>query len=165
MRPEKNCFAGQRKENWRKRLCKLSSVSISSDVTHIESGAFTGCDSLTCVTVPLSVGFIGSAAFGYNVYEEPYEPFTIYGYPDSAAQVYARENRFRSIPLSLSRGDLDGDNKVTTSDVLTLQKFLAKSAMLTSQQQQASDVDQNNVFSTNDVLLMQKYIAKMMDKL
>lgn len=147
------------------KCTNLSSVSIPSGVTHIESGAFTGCDSLTSVTIPLSVTSIGSAAFGYNAYEEQYEAFTIYGYPDSVAQAYAQENQVAFVPLSLSRGDLNGDNKITTSDVLTLQTFLAKSATLTTQQQQASDTDQNTILSTSDVLLMQKYIAKMIDKL
>ena len=41
----------------------LTSVTISSSVTSIESGAFRDCDSLTSITLPRSVTSIGWSAF------------------------------------------------------------------------------------------------------
>ena len=104
----------------------LTSVTISGSVTSIESSAFSGCTSLTSVAIPDSVTSIGSDAFantalsiitipasvqyiyeyafGYMYNEDSWEhekvdSFTISGYTNSEADVYARENGFDFVSL------------------------------------------------------------------
>ena len=75
----------------------LSSVTIGSNVQTIGDGAFLNDPNLKSVTIPYHITAIGSQAFGYT-YDpgsETYIPtdgFTITGYPDSAAEDYAKEN-------------------------------------------------------------------------
>ena len=93
------------------------------------------------------------------------ENVTLYSRENSMVESYAQENNISFFAIKnplFTLGDLDGDGEVKTSDILLLQKFIAKSVILT-QRQQAADVDQNGTLSTNDVLLLQKYIAKMIE--
>ena len=61
-----------------------TSVEISDSCATIGSGAFRDAASITSVTIPASVETIESGAIPSNV--------TIYGYADSAAEIYAKNN-------------------------------------------------------------------------
>ncbi len=80
----------------------LSSVTIEEGVKKVGEYAFCLCSNLKNVTIPASVEEIGNFAFGYidkyNDYE-PLEGFTITGYNDTAAEIYAAENGFEFISL------------------------------------------------------------------
>lgn len=88
----------------------LKNVTISDNVTSIGFWAFGGCTSLESVVVPDSVTVIGRQAFGYMDYQSgeliKYPDFTIYGYPGTAAEAYAKENGFTF--LSLQDENVDG---------------------------------------------------------
>ena len=87
-----------------------SSVSIASSCTTIGSGSFSGASYVTSLTVPDSVTTIEEGAFsnsGIRTITIPasvtsiggqsgWTPSTIYGYADSAAETYAKNN---SIPF------------------------------------------------------------------
>lgn len=105
----------------------LTSVSIPDSVTWIGNEAFADCN-MKRVTIPASVVEIYGRAFGYKKsmqentnsnntsslypgtdsnmtgsvapkYDEPIEGFTIYGYPNTAAEKYAQENKFTFVSL------------------------------------------------------------------
>ena len=86
----------------------LTSVTLSEGLKTVDGNAFSGCAALKSVTIPASVTSIDSMAFGY-CYDPntgaptPVTNFTIYGYPDTAAQDYAESNGFTFVSLS---GDL-----------------------------------------------------------
>ena len=86
----------------------LTSVTLSEGLKTVDGNAFSGCAALKSVTIPASVTSIDSMAFGY-CYDPntgaptPVPNFTIYGYPDTAAQDYAESNGFTFVSLS---GDL-----------------------------------------------------------
>ncbi len=86
----------------------LTKLDVPEGVTLIDWAAFSGCAALKSVTIPASVTSIDSMAFGY-CYDPntgaptPVNNFTIYGYPDTAAQDYAESNGFTFVSLS---GDL-----------------------------------------------------------
>ena len=67
-------------------------------VTEIGYKAFDNCKSLKCVTIPQSVTYIDSYAFGYIANEEngmvKVDGFKITGYKNSASYAYARDNGF-----------------------------------------------------------------------
>lgn len=104
----------------------LTSVEIPETVTYIGGSAFEDCTSLKSVTIPNSVTYIGSEAFlntalsgitipasvqsistyafGYMYNEDNWDPemvdgFTIYGYTNSEAEVYAKDNGFKFVSL------------------------------------------------------------------
>ncbi|MCI6189564.1 MAG: leucine-rich repeat protein, partial [Clostridium sp.] len=68
----------------------LTNITIPNSVTNIEYSAFLACSSLTSIIIPNSVTNIGSSAFSYC------DSLTIYGYKNSYAETYAKEN---SIPF------------------------------------------------------------------
>lgn len=77
----------------------LSSVTIPASVTSVGDFAFSGCISLTEVTLSANLTEIGGMAFGYTDDSEKIEGFTVSGYKDTAAQLYAAENGFDFIDL------------------------------------------------------------------
>ncbi|MDD6646162.1 MAG: leucine-rich repeat protein [Oscillospiraceae bacterium] len=77
----------------------LTSITIPDSVTSIGYGAFFDCTSLTNIIIPDSVTTIGSTAFGYYYDDnsdkyKKVKNFTIYGYPNSTAEKYAKNNGF-----------------------------------------------------------------------
>ena len=79
----------------------LTSVVMGNSVSNISDSAFYNCSSLTSVTVPDSVSIIGDNAFGY-IYNDRFKKidgFTIYGFMNSSAEAYAKDNDFCFKPI------------------------------------------------------------------
>ncbi len=62
-------------------------------------------------------------------------------------------------------GDVDGDDEISTRDVLLLRKYLAGLYDFESVSYIAADVDGDKELSTQDVLLLRKYLAGFIDEL
>ena len=75
----------------------LTSVKLHRGLTHIGREAFCDDFRLTSMTVPSSVKEIGGCAIGYYYYDGDScmlsNDFTLYVYPGSAAERYAKENK------------------------------------------------------------------------
>jgi len=93
------------------RICE-GDVIIPEGVTSIGMCAFYGCEGLTGITIPESVTSIGVYAFsGCSSLK------SIYGYPGSAAELYAIENNINFVPLD-EKPDVT-EAPVTTTAVMT----------------------------------------------
>ncbi len=68
------------------------------------------------------------------------------------------------IQPSSNYGDVDSDKKVTMSDVVLLQKHIAKLIVLDDSALKSGDVDADENITMSDVVLVQKFIAKLIDK-
>ena len=82
----------------------LTNVTIPEGVTGIYYHAFYNCPNLKSVTIPKSVSRIDNEAFGYYGEEETYDAekidgFTITGYTYSAAYSYAHDSGFEFVSL------------------------------------------------------------------
>ena len=66
-------------------------------------------------------------------------------------------------PVTLVRGDIDGDGDVTMKDVLLIRKFIAK--MTDTLDEAAADVNGDGSVDMKDVLLIRKFIAGLIDSL
>ena len=82
----------------------LTSITIPDSVTAIGDCAFYKCKSLTSITIPDSVINIGVYAFGYYYISDDdidikIDNFIIYGYPNSTAEKYAKNNGFNFVSL------------------------------------------------------------------
>ena len=73
----------------------LTTVTLSASMTSIGEEMFKSCSNLTSITIPNSVISIGWFAF------DACENLTIYGYQDSYAETYAKEN---DIPFKIIGG-------------------------------------------------------------
>ena len=85
-----------------------TSVTFSSGIQGISSGAFTGCNYLTSVTVPASASTIASDAFAGSAIrsvtipsqvtaigsQSAWTPNVVYGYSGSTAESWADENNY-----------------------------------------------------------------------
>ena len=76
----------------------LADVTFPETLTSIDWYAFLNCPALTSVTIPAGVILLGGRSLGYLCDEEgnlsKMDDITIYGYEESAAQIYATENGF-----------------------------------------------------------------------
>lgn len=82
----------------------LENVVLSSDIKGIGRGSFLGCESMKSIVMPKTIESIPEWTLGYkwDVNTERYvrnSDFTIYGYPDTAAEAYAKENGFTFIEI------------------------------------------------------------------
>ena len=79
----------------------LTGITIPNSVTMIGDSAFYGCTGIKSITIPKSITSISFNAFGYyrNALdlEKKLEGFTVYGYYGTAAESYAKYNKFRFI--------------------------------------------------------------------
>ena len=71
----------------------LTSVELPVSIKKIGANAFRGCQALTEVTIPFGIDEIGTDAFA----EIPH--LTFKGYPDTAAEAYAKENGIRFVSV------------------------------------------------------------------
>ncbi|MCD7857967.1 MAG: dockerin type I domain-containing protein, partial [Clostridiales bacterium] len=102
--------------------------------------AFCDCTWVRSITIPASVIYIGTRAYGYETYSEngdvwkttyiAHSSDTIYGYSDTAAETYADENELTFVDLNsislLTSGDLNGDGEVDASDLTILARHVGK---------------------------------------
>jgi regulation of enolase protein 1 (concanavalin A-like superfamily) len=78
---------------------------------------------------------------------------------------------FKVIPLTstpvtpaVTLGDLNGDGKVSITDVVTALRGVAGLVTLTADQQKAADVNVDGKFNITDVVLMLRYVAGLITK-
>lgn len=147
----------------------LTNLILPESVKEVADYAFLGCTLLKSVTIPSNVTKIGSYAFGYN-YNSGYAPidgFEIKGYTDTAAEVYANENKltFTALNNSFVKGDVDGDGIVTINDATCIQKHLAEITTLTAEKAIIADINGDGNITVDDVTLIQQYIANIINKL
>ena len=64
-------------------------------------------------------------------------------------------------PTSYTRGDVNGDGKISSSDLLKLEKYIINSTKnnLTSLQKEAADINNDGKITTSDLLKLEKYIV------
>lgn len=86
----------------------LQSINIPNSVATINASAFYNCPKMTSIRVPESVTEIGTTALGYvSKYDEnnnytttqKIKNFIIYGYENTEAEYYARENNFKFVNI------------------------------------------------------------------
>lgn len=85
---------------------ELEKVKIGSNVEHIKREAFYECRKLKKVVIPKSVKRIDKGAFGRcfdinasDIYNGKAKGFRIVGYPNSAAEKYAKKNGFKFVTI------------------------------------------------------------------
>lgn len=111
----------------------LSNITIPNSVINIDECAFLNCNNLTSLTIPKSVSSIGEYAFGYNNYESGFVPdkvddFTITGYRESVAEIYANENGFNFLMVDDS---CDFEYKVCDNGTAEITKYKGNGGIVT----------------------------------
>ncbi len=148
----------------------LTSVTIPDSVTSIGNYAFSNCKNLTSVTIPDSVTSIGDFALGYiwdyKIHKRvKIDGFTIYGYPGTEAEKYAKEKGFTFVSLGDVLGDVNGNDKVDTDDATEIQKYVAKLIELNDEQKAVADTNGDGKIDTIDATQIQKYVAEIIPSL
>lgn len=101
-----------------------TSVAFAPSVTGIAGGAFSGCNFITAITVPASVNSIAADAFSGSALQNvtipaavtaigsqsAWTPKVIYGYRDSVAESWAKENHYLFESLDGSSKDKEDED-------------------------------------------------------
>ncbi len=158
----------------------LTTYKIPKQITKIGRMAFVNCDRLEDVTIPATVTDIGDYAFGcLYYYEERYGEviaisvdFTVYGYNDTAAEVYAKENDFkfkslgdRPVEPEYELGDVDGDGKVSIMDATEIQQHLAELIVVDDDRLACGDTDRDGKVTIMDATQIQQFLAELIPEL
>ena len=139
----------------------LTNVTIPDSVTTIDEDAFRDCTSLTSVTIPDGVTEIGFEAFYHctsleTVYyggsEEQWNTIEIGRYNGqlkNAKIIFAEESP------TPAPGDLTGDGKINSRDVIALMKLvLTPNAEVTA----SNDLNNDGKVNSRDVILLMKLV-------
>lgn len=158
----------------------LSDVTIRSNISEIKGQTFQDCTSLTEFTVPDSVSKIADFAFAgcsslekiiipksvKNISDNAFKncnKLTIYGYTNSYAESFAKENSidFVAIDKKIILGDVNLDGKVDVNDVTLVQLFIADDSNCITDEDaiKAADFNENSNIDVTDVTDIQIYIA------
>lgn len=87
--------------------------------------------------------------------------YTLYIPPDEE-EIKIKRKSYIKITL---KGDIDGDNRVTTKDAILGAKGLAKITTLSEKQIAAGDINGDKRLSTSDLILISKFLAKIINSL
>ena len=155
------------------RCIELIEITIPESVTSIGDWTFSDCDMLEKIVIPRSVTDISTTAFR-NDGNMICENLTIYGYTNSYAETYAKEQNIPFVALdnsntpsvdTASMGDLDGDGVISIDDAY--QALLAYSSIsaggtpnLTEAQKKFADVDKDGEITINDAFYILRYYAE-----
>lgn len=162
----------------------LTGVELPNGVTNIGKFAFFDCENMKEVTIPRSVTEIEPLAFGYvggtpvngSYYDQgdsgcgfaqKVEGFTIYGYPNSAAQKYADENGFEFVSnVSYIKGDVNEDGSIDSADLRLVLRAVCGKTELTAEQQLAADVEgDGNEVDSQDMRKILQFICGKIEEL
>ena len=83
----------------------LSEVLLPLTLEAIEFKAFYGCTKLLSIEIPRKVKYYGKLCLGYYGAENKVSGFTIKGYRDSSAYVYAENNGFKFENVGANRSE------------------------------------------------------------
>lgn len=133
----------------------LESIIIPDSVTYIGMGAFSGCISLESIIIPDSVTSIDDYAF-YGC-----DNLTIYGYEDSYAQTYAKENSINFVVIEPIIGDVDGNGTISSIDASMLARYLTsdEEGIITEQGMSCADVNHDGELDMKDLVKLKKFLV------
>ncbi|MBQ2825152.1 MAG: leucine-rich repeat protein [Clostridia bacterium] len=150
----------------------LREVNFGKGAISISDNAFSDCTSLTRITIPDNVTYISQYAIGYSTYLNSHMsreyvlcPWVIiYANKGSVAADYAREKGLLLGVLDneirpFSKGDVNGDGKISVQDATAIQKHLANLIDLEQIQKDAADVAGTPSLTIGDATAIQKYLA------
>lgn len=174
---------------------RLKDLTLEEGIRLIGNQAFYCCDTLKFATIPKSVETIGHDAIGCYWGGNPLDSltyirlgdFTIYGYRDTSAELYAYEHEFTFIPIdngmpdiniitttipdtSHGLGDANCDDRLDMSDAVLVMQSLANpdkygltgtsTVHITKQGIINADIDGNGLTNA-DALEIQKILLRL----
>ncbi len=130
----------------------LSKLVISDSVTELCDRAFYGSSSLQSIIVPENV-----TKFGYDIFGKC-ENLTVYCYADSAALSYVKENgiSYEIIQKIYVAGDVNGDGKINTTDLLLLDAYIHQKTV--DLYLQPADVNGDEEIDISDIIKLAEMI-------
>lgn len=151
-------------------------IHIPKSVKNIETLCFLGVngDGIINYFIPSTVEKIGRYALGYTCYEnykdgciiqdkiEKLRGVKIYGYTNTVAEEYAKENGFTFIPITddVISGDVNGDGLFNVSDVVLLQKWLLSVPDTYLANWKAADFYEDGKLDVFDLCLMKRALIE-----
>ena len=131
----------------------LKTVFLPSSVMTVDYSAFEGCDNLSDV-------YYGGSLSGWNkIYIDD-------GNERLKHALFHEYTSVQDVPGYASgfddKGDADLNGKINMSDVVLIQKHIAKLIELPPLQYNVADADNNGIVNMDDVILLQRLIAGLL---
>ena len=139
--------------------CKNTIIPSDGSVTSIGRYAFSGSMDMTSIVVPESVTNIEWGAFNNC------NNAKLCIYEDSYAHTYAIENGlvFELIKSAVTKGDPDGDGKITVGDALSALRVAARIVPATPELIATCDIDGDGAVTVGDALSILRVAARIVD--
>ena len=158
---------------------KLESVFLPDSVTTIEASAFRDSDKLESIVIPKNVTTINESAFyhcdnlkkvtlngniieiDYGNFESCNELLTLYGYSNTVAEDYAKENEiaFVSIGVKETKGDTNGDGNISATDARIVLQAVAGTKVLSDEAKKTADVNCDGKITAVDARYILQIVA------
>ncbi len=133
------------------RECSLTNISIPISVTSIGKQAFAFCSNLTQVTVRST-----NVTFATSVFVA--SPITLYGYPGSTTETYAKDNAHTFVELGKTpTGDITEDESVDINDALKLFQYSLMPDLYPISYSGDMDFNHDGKLDINDALKLFQY--------
>lgn len=135
----------------------IVSLVVSERVSSLPYYSFANCSNLEKIVFFGTDIVIDDTAFSNS------SDITFYCKPGSAIEQFATDNFYTVENIACDLGDVDGDGKITISDVTAIQKYRAKISTLNDINLLYADVNGDNEVTIRDATTIQLYIAKYID--
>lgn len=140
------------------KCASLTEVILPESLETINKLAFANCTSLEYIEIPDSVTSIAASAFNNDT------NLTLGVWYNSYAHTFAKNNNIPYVLLdNYVKGDADGNDYVSISDVTAIQRHIAEFETLDELRLLAADVTLDGVVDINDATYIQRYLAEYED--
>ena len=140
----------------------LNKLTLPSGLTEIRQMSLLGCTSLKSLSIPQNC-VIQDHAVGFFYEKDSFkhiEGFTMYVYPDSPAESYAKtfEVPYKYVGEERTTGDVNYDGEINISDITLIAAHIKGKRILSDDARKRADVNGDGCINVTDIIKIAAHI-------